>query len=338
VKEPGLVLGIESSCDETAAAVLASGRRVLSSVVASQDDVHAPYGGVVPELASRRHIEVVVPVVERALADAGVRLGDLDGIAVTHGPGLVGSLLVGCSMAKALAWVRRLPLVGVNHLEGHIFAAFLADDPPEYPFVALVVSGGHTALYHAPAPLRYALVGQTRDDAAGEAFDKVAKLLGLGFPGGPVVQRIAERGDPAAVPLPRARMTDGGADFSFSGIKTAVSLHVKRHGPLAPGEVADVAASFQAAVVRALVRPTVRAALRLGVPRIVLTGGVAANGPLRAALAAEATAHGLRLHIPPPRLCTDNAAMITAAGAARLAAGQRADMTLNAVPDLPLAA
>jgi N6-L-threonylcarbamoyladenine synthase len=338
VSEPGLVLGIESSCDETAAAVLAAGRRVLSSVVASQDDVHAPYGGVVPELASRRHIEVVVPVVERALADAGVRLADLDGIAVTHGPGLVGSLLVGCSMAKALAWVRRLPLVGVNHLEGHIFAAFLADDPPEYPFVALVVSGGHTALYHAPAPLRYALVGQTRDDAAGEAFDKVAKLLGLGFPGGPVVQRIAERGDPAALPLPLARMSDGGADFSFSGIKTAVSLHVKRHGPLAPGEVADVAASFQAAVVRALVRPTVRAALRLGVPRIVLTGGVAANGPLRAALAAEAASHGLRLHIPPPRLCTDNAAMITAAGAARLAAGERADMTLNAVPDLALAA
>jgi N6-L-threonylcarbamoyladenine synthase len=337
VKEPGLVLGIESSCDETAAAVLASGRRVLSSVVASQDDVHAPYGGVVPELASRRHIEVVVPVVERALADAGVRLGDLDGIAVTHGPGLVGSLLVGCSMAKALAWVRRLPLVGVNHLEGHIFAAFLADDPPEYPFVALVVSGGHTALYHAPAPLRYVLVGQTRDDAAGEAFDKVAKLLGLGFPGGPVVQRTAERGDPVAVPLPLARMSDGGADFSFSGIKTAVSLHVKRHGPLASGEVADVAASFQAAVVRALVRPTVRAALRLGVPRIVLTGGVAANGPLRAALAAEATDHALRLHIPPPRLCTDNAAMITAAGAARLAAGERADMTLNAVPDLALA-
>src|SRR5688572_28364367 len=173
-----LVLGIESSCDETAAAVLADGRRVLSSVVASQDDVHAPYGGVVPELASRRHLEVIVPVVERALADAGVRLGDLDGLAVTHGPGLVGSLLVGCSMAKALAWVHGLPLVGVNHLEGHIHAAFLTDDPPEYPFAALVVSGGHTALYHARAPRAYALVGQTRDDAAGEAFDKVAKLLG----------------------------------------------------------------------------------------------------------------------------------------------------------------
>jgi len=332
------VLGIESSCDETAAAVLAGGRRVLSSVVASQDEVHAPYGGVVPELASRRHIEVVVPVVERALADAGVRLGDLDGIAVTHGPGLVGSLLVGCSMAKALAWVRRLPLIGVNHLEGHIFAAFLTDDPPAYPFLALVVSGGHTALYHAPAPLTYALVGQTRDDAAGEAFDKVAKLLGLGFPGGPLIQRVAERGDPAAVPLPQARMSDGTADFSFSGIKTAVSLHLKRHGPLSSGAVADVAASFQAAVVRALVRRTVGAALRLGVPRIVLTGGVAANAPLRAALTAEAFAHDLRLHIPPPRFCTDNAAMITAAGAARLAAGERADMTLNAVPDLALAA
>jgi N6-L-threonylcarbamoyladenine synthase len=293
---------------------------------------------VVPELASRRHVEVVVPVVERALADAGVRLGDLDGIAVTHGPGLVGSLLVGCSMAKALAWARRLPLVGVNHLEGHIFAAFLTDEPPEYPFLALVVSGGHTALYHAPAPLAYALVGQTRDDAAGEAFDKVAKLLGLGFPGGPIIQRTAEQGDPTALPLPLARMTDGTGDFSFSGIKTAVSLHVKRHAPLSAGAIADVAASFQAAVVRALVRRTVQAALRLGVRRLVVTGGVAANGPLRQALAAEAAEHDLRLHIPPPRLCTDNAAMITAAGAARLAAGQRAGLTLNAIPDLALAA
>jgi N6-L-threonylcarbamoyladenine synthase len=219
-----LVLGIESSCDETAAAVIADGRRMLSSVVASQDDVHAPYGGVVPELASRRHIEVIVPVVDKALADAGVRLGDLDGIAVTHGPGLVGSLLVGCSMAKALAWVHGLPLVGVNHLEGHIFAAFLTEDPPEYPFVALVVSGGHTALYHAPAPLVYRLIGQTRDDAAGEAFDKVAKLLGLGFPGGPIIQRMAERGDPRAVEFPLAQITDGARDFSFSGIKTSVSL------------------------------------------------------------------------------------------------------------------
>ena len=332
-----VVLGIESSCDETAAAVLVDGRQVLASVVASQDDVHAPYGGVVPELASRRHIEVIVPVVERALAEARVRLGDLDGLAVTQGPGLVGSLLVGCSMAKALAWAHRLPLVGVNHLEGHIYASFLTEDPPEHPFLALVVSGGHTALYHTPAPLTYRLVGQTRDDAAGEAFDKVAKLLGLGFPGGPIIQKTAERGDPRAIEFPLTHITDGARDFSFSGIKTSVSLYVKRNRPLSETQVADVAASFQAAVVKMLVRRTVRAALHLGVKRVVLTGGVAANGPLRAALLAEGGEHGIRVHIPPPRLCTDNAAMITAAGSARLVAGQRAPLTMNALPDLALA-
>ncbi|HEV8471161.1 MAG TPA: tRNA (adenosine(37)-N6)-threonylcarbamoyltransferase complex transferase subunit TsaD [Methylomirabilota bacterium] len=332
-----VVLGIESSCDETAAAVLADGRRILSSVVASQDDVHAPYGGVVPELASRRHLEVIVPVVDRALSDASVRLADLDGIVVTQGPGLVGSLLVGASMAKALAWVHRLPLVGVNHLEGHVYAAFLADDPPDYPFLALVVSGGHTALYHAPAPLEYRLLGQTRDDAAGEAFDKVAKLLGLGFPGGPIVQRTAERGDPTAIAFPPTRISDGARDFSFSGIKTAVSLYVKRHAPLTPAQVADVAASFQATAVRMLVRRTVRATMDLGVKRVVVTGGVAANGPLRAALAAEAEEHRLTLHIPPPHLCTDNAAMIAAAGTARLEAGQRSPLTMNAIPDMALA-
>jgi N6-L-threonylcarbamoyladenine synthase len=332
-----VVLGIESSCDETAAAVLVDGCRILSSVVASQDDVHAPYGGVVPELASRRHLEVIVPVVERALAEARVRLQDLDGIAVTQGPGLVGSLLVGTSFAKSLAWAHAKPLVGVNHLEGHIFAAFLTDDPPASPFLALVVSGGHTALYHARAPGDYALVGQTRDDAAGEAFDKVAKLLGLGFPGGPLVQRAAERGDPAAVPFPPARMSDGARDFSFSGIKTSVSLYVKRHAPLSDGQVADVAASFQASVVRALVRRTLRAAAELGVPRVVLTGGVAANTPLRATLAAEAEAQGVRVHVPPRHLCTDNAAMIAAAGTARLMTGERAPLTMNAIPDLALA-
>jgi N6-L-threonylcarbamoyladenine synthase len=332
-----IVLGIESSCDETAAAVVADGRRIVSSVVASQDDVHAPYGGVVPELASRRHIEVIVPVIERALHEARVGLRDVDGIAVTHGPGLVGSLLVGTSLAKSLAWVHRTPLVGVNHLEGHIFAAFLTEDPPEYPFLALVVSGGHTALYHARAPLEYELVGQTRDDAAGEAFDKVAKLLGLGFPGGPLIQRAAESGDPGAVAFPPARMTDGARDFSFSGLKTSVSLHVKRHAPLSATQVADVAASFQATVVRTLVRRTLAAAAALGVRRVVLTGGVAANGPLREALASEASAQGVRVHIPPRQLCTDNAAMIAAAGSARLAAGERAPLTLNAIPDLALA-
>jgi N6-L-threonylcarbamoyladenine synthase len=332
-----MVLGIESSCDETAAAVVADGRRILANVVASQDALHAPWGGVVPELASRRHLEVVVPVVEQALAAAGLKLADLDGIAVTQGPGLVGSLLIGCSVAKALAWVHRKPLVGVNHLEGHIYAAFLTEDPPEHPFLALVVSGGHTALYLARAPLDYGLVGQTRDDAAGEAFDKVAKLLGLGFPGGPAIQRVAAEGDPGAIAFPLAQMTDGARDFSFSGIKTSVSLYVKRHGPLTPAAVADVAASFQAAVVKMLVRKTVKAALHWGVKRVVLTGGVAANGPLRERLRAEADAHGIRLHIPPPRLCTDNAAMIAAAGTARLLAGERASLEMNARPDLALA-
>jgi tRNA N6-adenosine threonylcarbamoyltransferase len=332
-----IVLGIETSCDETAAAVVADGRRIVGSVVASQDDVHAPYGGVVPELASRRHLEVIVPVVERAVAEARLRLADVDGIAVTQGPGLVGCLLVGTSLAKSLAWAHRKPLVGVNHLEGHIFAAFLTDDPPEYPFLALVVSGGHTALYHARAPREYGLVGQTRDDAAGEAFDKVAKLLDLGFPGGPLIQRAAEDGDPSAVAFAPARMTDGGRDFSFSGIKTSVSLYVKRHAPLSTAQVADVAASFQATVVRTLVRRTIAAATELGVRRVVLTGGVAANAPLRAALAAETAAQGIRLHVPPRHLCTDNAAMIAAAGAARLAAGERALLTLNAIPDLTLA-
>ncbi len=332
-----IVLGIESSCDETAAAVLADGRRVLSNVVASQDTIHAPYGGVVPELASRRHLEVIVPVVEKALADSGARLPDLDGIAVTQGPGLVGSLLVGCAVAKSLAYVHRLPLVPVNHLEGHIYATFLTEEPPEHPFLALVVSGGHTALYHARAPLEYALVGQTRDDAAGEAFDKVAKLLGLGFPGGPVIERIAADGDPKAVTFPLAQMSDGAPDFSFSGLKTSVSLYVKRRAPLGCAEIADVAASFQAVVVKMLVRKTVKAALHHGVKRVILTGGVAANGPLRRGFDEAALEHGLRLHIPPRSLCTDNAAMITAAGTARLAAGARAPLTLNAIPDLQLA-
>jgi len=332
-----LVLGIETSCDETAAAVLAGGEKILSSVVASQDQIHAPYGGVVPELASRRHVEVILPVVEKALGDAGIALPDLEGIAVTQGPGLVGSLLVGCSVAKALAYVHALPLVGINHLEGHIFAAFLSEPKPAYPFLALVVSGGHTALYLAREPLGYQLIGQTRDDAAGEAFDKVAKLLGLGYPGGPSIELTAKSGDPNAIAFPVAQITDGAPDFSFSGIKTAVSLFVKRRTPLSEQTVADVAAGFQATVVKMLVRKTVRTALRLGVKRMVLTGGVAANRALRAALQAEAAARGWELYIPPPSLCTDNAAMIAAAGHARLLAGERAPLTLNALPDLKLA-
>jgi N6-L-threonylcarbamoyladenine synthase len=331
-----VVLGIETSCDETAAAVLADGT-LRSNVVESQDPIHARYGGVVPELASRRHLEVVLPVVARALDDAGLRLGDLDGIAVTHGPGLVGSLLVGLSAAKAFAYAHRLPLVGVNHLEGHIFAGRLADPTLHPVFLALVVSGGHTALYACEAPLRYRLVGQTRDDAAGEAFDKVAKLLGLGYPGGPAVERAAREGDPKAIAFPLAQFQDGAPDFSFSGLKTAVSLYVRQHAPLPLGGVADVCASFQATVVKMLVRKTVRGARRLGIRRILLTGGVAANRALREALEVECAERGYTWTAPPPRLCTDNAAMIAAAGAARLGAGERADLTLNAHATLPLA-
>ena len=332
-----IVLGIETSCDETAAAIVDGGRKILSSVVASQDDVHAPYGGVVPELASRRHLEVLMPVIRRALETASLSLDDVDGLAVTQGPGLVGSLLIGCSAAKAIAWSRRRPLVGVNHLEGHIYAAFLEGDPPAFPFLALVVSGGHTALYLAREPRRYERIGQTRDDAAGEAFDKVAKLLGLGYPGGPVIERTARTGDPRAIAFPTAHMSDGAPDFSFSGIKTAVSLHVRRAGALDPARVADIAASFQATVVKMLVRKTVKAALRTGVPRLVLTGGVAANTALREALEGECRERGWTLHVPSRRLCTDNAAMIAAAGHDRLEAGERASLSLNALPDLTLA-
>jgi N6-L-threonylcarbamoyladenine synthase len=332
-----LVLGIETSCDETAAAVLDGGRKVLGQVVASQDKIHGPYGGVVPELASRRHLEDILPVVRGALGQAGARLEDLGGIAVTQGPGLVGSLLIGCSVAKSLAWVHRIPLVGVNHLEGHIYAAFLEEPAPTYPFLALVVSGGHTALYLVRAPRQYERIGQTRDDAAGEAFDKVAKLLGLGYPGGPIIERTARAGDPRAIAFPTAQMSDGAPDFSFSGIKTAVSLHVARHGPLAEPQVADVAASFQATVVKMLVRKTARAALRAGVRRILLTGGVAANGALRAAFQGECGERGWELFVPARALCTDNAAMIAAAGHDRLEAGERAPLTMNAIPDLALA-
>ncbi|HET6365893.1 MAG TPA: tRNA (adenosine(37)-N6)-threonylcarbamoyltransferase complex transferase subunit TsaD [Pseudomonadales bacterium] len=332
-----LVLGIETSCDETAAAVLDGGRKVLGQIVASQDAVHGPYGGVVPELASRRHLEDILPVITGTLRQAGVGLGDLGGIAVTHGPGLVGSLLVGCSVAKSLAYVHGLPLVGVNHLEGHIYAAFLEDPAPTYPFLALVVSGGHTALYLARAPREYARIGQTRDDAAGEAFDKVAKLLGLGYPGGPLIERTAKAGDPSAISFSTAKMSDGSPDFSFSGIKTAVSLFVKRNGPLDARVVADVAASFQATVVKMLVRKTARAAQALGVRRVLLTGGVAANGALRAAFEAECGERRWELFVPSRPLCTDNAVMIAAAGHDRLVAGERAPLTLNAIPDLALA-
>jgi len=338
-----LVLGIETSCDETAAAVVEDARRVLSNVVASQASIHAPYGGVVPELASRHHLEAMGPVLEGALSEAGVGLADLEAVAVTQGPGLVGSLLVGVQAAKAIALVHGKPLVPVHHVAGHVEAAFLAHGDIPLPVLALVVSGGHTSLYSVPERGLYRLLGRTRDDAAGEAYDKVAKLLGLGYPGGPVIDRLARGANDEAVPFTIARLKDRSADFSFSGIKTAVLLHVKREGmrPVEPGgeasgEVRDLVASFQRAVVAALVRGLVRAAETHRPRSLVVTGGVAANSRLREETTEAGRALGLPVFIPPIALTTDNAAMIAAAGFVAYGRGVRGDLAMNAEPHLRL--
>lgn len=326
-----IVLGIESSCDDTGAAVLRDGQE-LSNVVASQEAVHGPYGGVVPELAARNHILHVVPVIERALEVAGVTLADVDGIAATRGPGLVGSLLVGLCTAKALARRRGIPFVGVNHIEGHLLSIEL-EAPIERPFLGLVVSGGHSALYWAGEDGGYAVLGQTRDDAAGEAFDKAAKLLGLGYPGGRAIEEAARGGNPEAMSLPRPRVKGAALDLSFSGLKTALWQGLER----APGlALADVAASFQRAIVDSLVEATRRAIHGTGAQRVVVTGGVSANGALRDAMARLAAEEGATLLVPPLRRCTDNAAMIAYAGWLRLRRGERDPLDLNAVAELPL--
>ncbi len=331
------VLGIESSCDETAAAVVRDDGRVLSDVVASQIDVHGPYGGVVPELASRAHLKSVVPVIDQALAVLPRGLADVDAVAVTNGPGLVGALLVGLSAGKAIAWARDLPIVGVNHLVGHLLAIYLRRDEapvvtPKFPYVALLASGGHTALYRVDGPTENAIeqLGETRDDAAGEAFDKIAKLLGLGYPGGPVVDRLAAAGDPEAVALPLPMRRKHGLEFSFSGLKTAVAQHVAKHGlPQNDQARADLCASFQRAVVTSLVDKSVAACRREGVARLVLGGGVAANRGLRALATERCQEGGIELFVPPLASCTDNAAMIAYAGAQRLTRGERDTLELS---------
>jgi N6-L-threonylcarbamoyladenine synthase len=332
------VLGLESSCDETAAAVVDDGRVVRSDIVASQNEVHARYGGVVPELASRAHILNVVPVVQAALDRAGSTLDDIDGIAVTNAPGLVGALLVGLQTAKALAWVTGKPLVGVHHLEGHLTAIYLEPDPPPFPHLALIVSGGHTSLVRVDGPGHLVELGATRDDAAGEAFDKGAKLLGLGYPGGAVIDKLAKTGDPRAVEFPRS-MTAGehGADFSFSGLKTALLHHVRAHGVPDGQPLADLCASYQAAIVEVLVRKTRRTSRRLGIGHVQVCGGVAANSGLRAAMEAAGAEDEFRVYVPPIARCTDNAAMIAAAGYHRLVRGERDNLDLDASPSAPLA-
>jgi N6-L-threonylcarbamoyladenine synthase len=309
------LLGIESSCDETAAAVLKDGTELLSSVVDTQIQVHAKYGGVVPELASRRHIETIYPVVSKALDQADITIDQVDCIAVTQGPGLVGSLLIGLSFAKALAYVKQIPCLGVDHMAGHLLSVFLGDAQPSFPYVALAASGGHSSIYLVDSPSSYQLLGQTRDDAAGEAFDKVAKLLGLGYPGGPVISDKAQQGDPESIKFPRAWLDADSLDFSFSGVKTSVVNYVHQAGQKDNTlNTADICASFQEAVADVLVTKTIRAAHNSGVKQIVLAGGVAANKRLRELMSSRGKEEQFEVFLPPIEFCTDNAAMIALAG------------------------
>ena len=334
------ILGIDTSCDDTAAAVVEDGRRVFSNIVNSQVKLHHPYGGVVPELASREHLRNIVPVVHEALASADLTIRDLDGIAVTIGPGLIGSLLVGLYYAKALAYASKIPCLGVNHLEGHILSIFLEGEPPSFPFVALTVSGGHTSLCFVEGIGRYRLMGQTLDDAAGEAFDKVAKVLGLGYPGGVAIEKVSLSGDRGKIRFPRAHLAPNSLDFSFSGIKTSVALYIKKWQEKGDDAdtvtLSDIAASFQEAVVDILVEKLMRAAQIAGVTSVVMAGGVACNRALREALRQAAGEKNIRVYYPRPAYCTDNGAMIALAGYHRLTRGAKTDLAMDVRSRFPV--
>lgn len=331
------ILAIESSCDETAAAVVRNGREVLSNIISSQIELHKLYGGVVPEIASRKHIEKINPVIREALAEAGMKLEDMDAIGVTYGPGLVGALLVGVAAAKAISYAKNIPLVGVHHIEGHISANYIENKDLEPPFLGMVVSGGHTHLVMVKDYGKYEILGKTRDDAAGEAFDKVARAIGLGYPGGPKIDKLAKGGNPQAIAFPRAHIADAPLDFSFSGLKSSVLNYINscemKHQEICR---ADVAASFQAAVVDAIVSHTILAAKIYHIDKVALAGGVASNSALRQAMKEKCEAAGLKFYYPSPILCTDNAAMIGCAAYYEYLAGTRHGLDLNAVPNLKI--
>jgi N6-L-threonylcarbamoyladenine synthase len=340
-----IILGIDTSCDDTAAAVVENGTEVISNIVSTQTEIHTKYGGIVPELASRKHIEMIWPVVDKALRAASMKLDDLSGVAVCHGPGLIGSLLVGCSFAKALCYSKGIPFLSVNHLEGHIFSVLLEASMPSFPFLALIVSGGHTCLYRVDGFGAYHELGRTRDDAAGEAYDKVSKLLGLGYPGGPIIEKIAQEGNPKAIDFPRAYLPES-LDFSFSGLKTAVLNFVKRNELGIVGKdishithhalLNDIAASFQASVIDVLLRKTEWAIRKEGIKRVVLTGGVAANRELRKRIKEMGDEKKAEVFIPSPSFCTDNAAMIASAGYHHFKAEVFAGLDLNPKAYIPL--